>query len=145
MTAAENEAIGDPYIRKFLGALQFPGYTLDRELLISLAEAHFRTVPGDMKAELVQASSGPFSTKVNEDGFGAFTAEARQSKSGTLGRESRWHRLITSSLMDDTDREQIQATSADKYVAPKEMKASLFECMSGWQAEHREFRVEADL
>lgn len=131
LSSAEREAIDEPYLRKFLGALQFPSYTVDREMLISLAEARFQSVPTDMKAELEQASFGPFSTKINEDGFGVYTAESRQSKSGTLGREARWHRLITSSLLEDMDRPQIEATSSDKYVAPQELKASLFECMSG--------------
>lgn len=42
MTAAEEQATDEPYLRKFLASLQFPGYTVDRELLISLAE----TLPG---------------------------------------------------------------------------------------------------
>lgn len=131
MTAAEEQATDEPYLRKFLASLQFPGYTVDRELLISLAETHFQAVPADMRAELMQASCGPFSTKVNEDGVGAFAAGTRQSKSGTLGREARWHRLITSNLMEEADRSQVDMTKVDKYVAPKDLKASLFDCMSG--------------
>lgn len=127
LDAAERAAHDDPWLANFVADLVWSKHTLDREMFIACGETKWQKLPGDMHAELLMTSRGPVCTKANEDGFSVFSDETRQSKAGILGRNARWHRLVTSQLLEESDRKQFCTTNADAFAAPKKLPAALYE------------------
>lgn len=124
---AEDVARANPWLADFLKNLVWPSHVYDREVFVALGEIGWAKCPSDIAEELTQAARGPMATKQNEDAFAQLSDDTRQSKSGALSRAARWHRCITSNLLEDADRRQISPSNADAYTAPPRISAALFE------------------
>ena len=113
--AAENAGNGD--VDDILHQIIWTSWQWPRLVLLELAEHSFELVPDSLRTELVQASEGPQTTKTTEDVF----REPRQAESATpsvhIARLNRWHTMVVSLHLRESDRPAPSKTSASKSLA----------------------------
>jgi hypothetical protein len=123
----EAAAQSDHVLRSYLADLLWPGTCFSREVLVGLSEASFEEVPPDIKEDLVSFVSGWSSSVPCENTFKLLRSCARQHTAGMLGRISRWHRIIASSLMEDHDRKLPTADCIARFSKASTLANSTFE------------------
>ena len=128
----------DDRVLSHFKAMLWPFRVWDMEMLVACAEADFRELPTRQKAELQDVCRSFGSSDIAETAHGVLVEAARQSKGHQLGRISKYHRLLTSSLMEDHDRkaprvenETLGAGLKDEKVDKKDFRASSRECSLG--------------
>jgi hypothetical protein len=83
-----------------------------REQLVSLAEFDFGIIPPDVETACYAKWRGYQQTVIVEDGFNVLENATRDTENSALSRKSRWWRLISSQVLENYDREDVQAASA---------------------------------
>ena len=113
----EQEALTDPWCKQFWDCLLWPRMPWVREIMVSLSECKFHTVPEDVKGQLLDFVRG-FSTSLpNELIFNHLRDCERASKNQQLSRATRWHRAITSKVAEECDRPQVAVTAVARNLA----------------------------
>ena len=96
------------WLRKWLDEQLWPTSGLVRELLISLHEANFESIPSD-SLRIVQAMfENQGSSRVMELAFKHATAQMRLSSSSQSSRLSRWRWLVSSTLLAENGMEEVR-------------------------------------
>ena len=127
LEAAETHARDDPWMQAFLRNLVWTKQVWAREILIGLRECNFASLPQLLSKEIRACGMAMKSSKLAEDGFNNLRDHERLHKASKLGRASRWHATITSSLLEDAGRPGVVITDADKFGAGKKVPSSMFE------------------
>lgn len=123
----EKEKLQDKWLASYHSDLLWPLSIFCREALVALRETRFNRTPPDLLADIQGLARGFMTTKPVEDLFNTFGDEARQSKSGRLSRMARWHRAITSNVLLDCDRKQVDPDATAKYAAGSSMPSTVFQ------------------
>jgi hypothetical protein len=127
----EQTALEDHAAASFLKDLVWPRLTWVREVFVACTEASWTDPPADISEEIEMSFKGMGTTKGVEDTFNFFTDEARQHKAGHLTPAGRWHRAVSSSILEESDRPPIQVTPDCEDFAERGLPQSLFKC-SAW-------------
>ena len=117
VTEAESAARAHPFLRDHLSSMVWPQSVISREWLLAAWECEWKCFPPDILAELESAAQGWGNIQPIESAHGVLTDACRQSKTGKLTKQSKFHRVITSSLIEDTDRKQPCITTQTKAAA----------------------------
>ena len=115
--AVEEDKADTWKLKEYIGDMLWPLSVWDREVLVAGAETDWQHWPMDVLSEFQAVFRGFVSTKPVEDTFGIYSDEARQSKSGRLGRCARWHRAMASPLLEEVDRKGPPIDGKAKYAA----------------------------
>lgn len=102
------EKVGDPECKlsSFWQAMPWAASPWVREVFVGLAEAEFVRVPSDLLVELQAVARCWRQSVFCERAFNYCRDRSRHSKSGFMGAKLRFHTLLNSSLMADSDRPQ---------------------------------------
>lgn len=117
LEAAEEAATGDSWLLSFLQGLGWTSETWTREVLVACAEAWFTEMAPDVLEELRQTFRCCGTTTAVEDSFGHLRDAERQSKVGALSVQARWHRCVTSRILEECDRPPPPILGIDKAAA----------------------------
>jgi hypothetical protein len=112
MRRADSEARGNEFIVGVYSSWVWPCIQWVREQLVSLAEFDFEVIPPDVETACYAKWRGYQQTVIVEDGFNVLENATRDTKHSALSRKSRWWRLISSQVLKNYDREDVQAASA---------------------------------
>lgn len=126
LKAVEEAAKGDSWLLSFL---QGPGWepeTWAREVLVACAETGFTEMAPDVLEELRQMFRCCGTTIAVEDSFGHLRDEGRQRKTGALSVQARWHRCVTSRILEECDRPPPPILGIDKAAAATSLHKSMF-------------------
>ena len=111
------EKAGNADVDEILHQIVWTSWQWPRLVLLELSEHSFAKVPDNLRKELLQASEGPQTTKVTEDVF----REPRQAEAAAtsvhIARLNRWHSMVVSSHLSDSDRPAPPRTAASKSLA----------------------------
>lgn len=130
LTTLEERSLEDNWCANYLRDLAWPRTCFCREVLIALSETQFKFCPTDIKEDLEFMIRGWCSSVPCENGFNLLRASSNAHTSKTLGRASRWHRLITSPLIQDHDRKPVTFSNVAKSMMAHTLPAYLFESRS---------------
>lgn len=124
----EAEQLGhtDTFVAGSLKQIMWPGFVWVREQLIVLAECRFEGVPTEVKQSLTSLFRGWLTTKPIEDAMNVLTARMESNPMKKCQSKTRWHSLVTSSLVKDYDCKPPPVTQAVKQVALTALPASIF-------------------
>ena len=114
LSAAEPEAPHNPEVKALLQAMLWPQSTLCREILVAAYECNFEDLPADVVAELQKATLGFGMSVICENGHSKIVDCQRQSKAKNLGRMAKYHRVLTSGLLKENDRDMPRSSQEDK-------------------------------
>ena len=119
-TAADKGCRGRFAARDVLSLLPWASAPWVKEVFVALDEAEFKSVPADILNEL-EAVSACFKTSIFcERSFNYLRDRCRHSKAGITGMRKRYHALINSPLMEDSDRPNTYTPSVQAAHAPRE-------------------------
>ena len=86
--------------------------------------------------ELERTARLPGTTKAVEDVIGQVRHSQKNSQNGAFGRCSRWHAMVQSQVLPDSDRPAIPLTQAARSAARGlDIKGSLFDPLAAEQKE----------
>ena len=122
----ELEGLSDSTAAAFVVNLRFPLEQFSRSILVMLAEAEFKEVPGLVVEELTDFASGLHSTLLVENMFREARKMERKSLSGMTGNIHLWHELSHTQLLCDFDRPGITVTASSKAAAATTVPRSTF-------------------
>lgn len=88
-----------------------------RMVCLELLEARWEEVPEGLKEELWQTAQGPQTTKVTEDVLREPRAQESAALSAHISRLMRWHCMVHSNHLRDSDRPAPKSTSASKSLS----------------------------
>jgi hypothetical protein len=107
----------DLHVERHLQACMWPYSGWEKEMLVALLECGFVSVPRDIDKELLDISRGMVDTRANECLNGHIQNQCQVNSGHRIGRKSKWHRSITSGIMEDIDRKQVVVTATAKVLS----------------------------
>ena len=94
----EVEALTDPVAAEMIRDLEWPHNTWCRELLLGAAEANWESLPGDLLAEVQEASIVASTSQVVEHAFNFLRGQVEGVRNGKQGCHAIYHSLAYSDV-----------------------------------------------
>ena len=117
---------GATFLATYRKNMVWPGTVFSREVLIAQSETGDETLPKDIEDDLNAMALGPWGSLINEQGNQVVNGIANHCPSGAMGRHTRWHRLLHSSLVTDFDWKHVPITPAAKTVAAPYVSSTVY-------------------
>lgn len=127
LVAIEKAAAEDLWFAKYLRDMQWPSNCWCREVLVGLYETSFTHLPPDLNEEVLALFRGWCASVPVENCFNLLRASERAHSAKFLGRSSRWHRLVSSSLLEDHDRKVVTCDGVVRAGVENQLKSDIFE------------------
>ena len=119
----------NPKFKNIFDSFWFPGQVFSWETMIRLAEVDFKTVPQHLRERIVLIFTAVLTSSIAEDGANRIRGRADGNANKKCEQRTKWHALVSSSLIEDYDQIPVKNTNAARKVATdKTLSPSTFKC-----------------
>lgn len=120
-------ADNDPCYKKALGACLWPESVFTREALVGAYECDFQRFPPEINRDLKDIARSMGTSQPCEMAHRVLGQAAKESINGRLGRITRWHRVMTASILEEMDRLPPRIGMAEKANVSQPMNNKFFD------------------